>query len=94
MTKKQHEVSILGDRYTIMSDESAESVSMLTQKVDALMKDIASKTGLKDVRRIAVLAAIKLMHQVQELETSVQQKDREESQLINYINQQLSSLSS
>lgn len=94
MTQKQHEISILGDRYMIMSDESTESVNMLTQKVDALMKDIASKTGLKDVRRIAVLATIKLMHQVQELEISLQKKDREESQLINYINQQLSSLSS
>lgn len=94
MTKTNHEVFILGDRYTLMSDESAESVIALAQKVDAVMQEIASKTGLKDARRVAVLAAVKLMHQLQELEKNLQQKHHEESQLINYINQQLSSLSS
>ena len=88
-----YQVFILGNQYTLISDEGAEKVEELSNKVDLLMQEIAEKTECKDVRRIAVLAALKLMHRLQELETNLQKKDHEESQLINYINQQLSSLS-
>jgi cell division protein ZapA (FtsZ GTPase activity inhibitor) len=89
-----YKVSIFGDHYMLMSDEGASAVEALAQKVDLLMQEIATKMGTKDGRRVAVLAAVKLMHQLSELENNLQQKDREESQLIHYINQQLSSLSS
>lgn len=89
----RYQVSIFGDRYTLMSDEGADKVENLAHKVDALMNEIAQKIESKDIRQVAVLAALKIMHRLQELEVNLQQKDHEESQLIQYINQQLSSLS-
>ena len=92
-TLTKYHVSIFGDQYILMSDEGPEVVEALSHKVDLLMHEIATKTECKDAQRIAVLVALKLMHQLQELEQNLQQKDQEESQLIHYINQQLSSLS-
>ena len=89
----RYQVSIFGDRYTLMSDEGADKVENIAHKVDVLMNEIAQKIESKDIRQVAVLAALKIMHRLQELEVNLQQKDHEESQLIQYINQQLSSLS-
>lgn len=88
----KHNVLIFGDQYMLMSDEGSEMVEALAHKVDLLMQEIAHKTECKNAQRVAVLAAVKLMHQLQELESSLQQKDSQESQLIQYINQQLSTL--
>lgn len=89
---ESHKVSIFDDTYTLMSDEGSAAVALLAQRIDTLMHEISSKTACKDARRVAVLALVKTMHELQTLEAHIQQKNHEESQLMNYINQQLSAL--
>lgn len=86
-------VSIFDDTYTLMSDEGSAAVALLAQRVDTLMREISLKTASNDTRRVAVLALIKVVHQLQTLEQQLQQKHNEESELVNYINQQMSALS-
>lgn len=86
-------VSIFDDTYTLMSDEGSAAVALLAQRVDTLMREISLKTASSDTRRVAVLALIKMVHQLQTLEHQLQQKHNEESELVNYINQQMSALS-
>ena len=89
---ENYTVSIFDDTYTLVSDEGSAAVALLAQRVDTLMREISLKTTCNDVRRVAVLALIKVCHQLQTLELELQQKNHEESQLVNYINQQLSAL--
>lgn len=89
---ENHTVSIFDDTYTLKSDEGSTAVALLAQRVDTLMREISLKTTCTDARRVAVLALIKMVHQLQTLEAQLQQKNHEESQLVNYINQQLSAL--
>ena len=94
MTRKveSYKVSILDEAYTLVSDEGKESVFMVAQRVDALMREIAEKLKNSDSKRIAVLAAIKLANQLQSLENRIAKKDLEESHLVDYINRELASL--
>lgn len=89
---ENYTVSIFDDTYTLMSDEGSAAVALLAQRVDTLMREISLKTTCNDSRRVAVLALIKVVHQLQTAEMQLQQKSHEESQLVNYINQQLSAL--
>lgn len=91
---ERYTVSIFGEQCTLMSDDGPEAVARLSGRVDVLMREISAKTGVTDAKRVAVLALLKVVHQLQELESNLQQKNHEESQLVQYINQQLSALSS
>ncbi len=93
-TVERYTISVFGEQYTIMSDDGPEAVALLAVRADALMRDIAAKTAVRDVKRISILALLKVIHQLQEFESDKQKKDHEGSQLVQYINQQLSSLSS
>lgn len=91
---ERYEISLFGERFAMMSDEGAPAVASLVERTEHLMREISEKTATNDVRRIALMALLKVMQQLQELESNMQQKDHEGSQLVQYINQQLSSLSS
>ena len=90
----RHSVSILDESFVLMSDEDSGAIKFLVERVETLLQEISFKTGNDDMRRVAILALCKVMSQLQELESKLLKKDLEESQLVNYINQQLSSLAS
>ena len=58
-----YKVSIFGDQYTIKTDESNDLVVKAAALVDSTMKEIAHASNL-DVRSIAVLAALRIAHQM------------------------------
>jgi cell division protein ZapA (FtsZ GTPase activity inhibitor) len=91
-TAEKYTVSLFGDTYTLMSDEGSAAVAVLAQRVDTLMQEISLKTACTDSRRVAILALVKVCHQLHTLETQLQQRNHEESQLVNYIEQQMSAL--
>ena len=76
-------VSIFGETYSLVSDEGKEVVSVVAQKVDAAMQEIATKMKHLDTKRIAILAAIKFVHELQLLENRIAKKDLE---YVNFIN--------
>jgi len=80
-----------GDQYTIVSDEGSVAVEKLAQRVNATIAEISAKTSSADIKRCALLAAMQFAHQLQKLEYELQEKNNEESLLIEKINQQLSS---
>ena len=73
-----HIISIGGDQYTIVSDESYEAVEKVAQRVDEALCEISKKTGSQNSKRCAVLAAIKFAYQLQKLEHDLQMKNNEE----------------
>lgn len=57
---KKCKVSIFGEHYVLITDETEEHLHAAAHMVDQVMRDIASKSQLTDSKRIAVLAALQL----------------------------------
>lgn len=65
---KRIEVLLYGESYSVISDESEEIVLEVAKQVDELMRLIGRRTGLTDVKKIAVLTALKLATSQRKLE--------------------------
>lgn len=65
---KRFDIQLYGESYSIISDESEEKVDEIAKHVDDLMRSIAQRTGLSDVKKIAVLTALKLATSLDKLE--------------------------
>lgn len=74
---EQITVSIAGDAYTLVSDEGIALVEEAAQDVDALIKQLATRSRSADMRRVAVFVALKLAHELkclQQVNTADQQR--------------------
>jgi len=68
---KRIEVLLYGESYSVISDESEETVLEVAKQVDELMRLIGRRTGLSDLKKIAVLTALKLATSQRKLEEDV-----------------------
>jgi cell division protein ZapA (FtsZ GTPase activity inhibitor) len=58
-----YKISIFGDQYTIKTDESHDLIIQAAALVDSVMKEIACASKF-DTKSIAVLAALRIAHQM------------------------------
>jgi cell division protein ZapA len=76
---KKYKVTIFGESYTLVSDESEKHIVDAALQVDKLMSDIA-RAGVTDVKKVAVLVALQfsseLKHLKQDLELHTLEQDR------------------
>jgi cell division protein ZapA len=79
---KKCKVSIFGESYTLVTDESEEHVARAAQQVDALMRDITAKSQLTDSKRIAVLAALQFASKTLILQDIMQKTEEQSNKLI------------
>ncbi len=86
---KRIEVLLYGESYSVISDESEEKVLEVAKQVDELMRLIARRTGLSDVKKIAVLAALKFATSQRKLEDDTASYSRACENLINLVNKNL-----
>jgi cell division protein ZapA (FtsZ GTPase activity inhibitor) len=91
---KNYKVTIFGNEYTLVSDESFESVCGVALQVDMMMREIANKTLSKDPTHIAVLAAIKTTHALLECKGNTTDIGQRHELLIKQVDQVLSMLNS
>lgn len=89
---KSYKVTILGDQYTLASDESGEMIVQAASVVDALMKEIAQHSKISDTKKIAVLAALQLAGKLAVSESENEAIKRHKEKLIDTINQELFSI--
>jgi len=66
--KKKLKIEIFNEQYSFVSDESEQDIVKASQLVDALMREIADKSGLHDGKKIAVLAALRIANRIVNLE--------------------------
>jgi cell division protein ZapA (FtsZ GTPase activity inhibitor) len=63
---KKYKISILGESYSIVTDETEEHIVRAASLVDTYMQEIAQKLGSGDIKKLAVLAGLqsssKLLH--------------------------------
>ena len=82
MKKTRTTVEIYGKDYTIVGNESARHVRMVSSLVDEKMREIHEANKSLDTTKLAVLTAVNTMNdylelqkQYQELKSSIQQKE-------------------
>ncbi len=73
--KKRYTVHILGDEYTIISDEKENHVMTSAKQVDTLMSDILNKVPSANKQKVAVLAALRIASDLLHTQTQRQESD-------------------
>ncbi|SDI59522.1 cell division protein ZapA [Natribacillus halophilus] len=66
--KRRTTVTIYGDQYTVISDESRTHVNDVSDHVDAKMREMKRVNPYLDTRRLAVLTAINIADEYLKLE--------------------------
>ncbi len=89
---KNIKVSIFGEGYSLISDESEEHIASVARRVDTLMREIAQQSSITDPKRIAVLVALRLASDLKNQESLLEHKYQEYVQLLDRINQELTSV--
>ncbi|WP_018921675.1 cell division protein ZapA [Salsuginibacillus kocurii] len=76
--KSRTTVSIYGQNYTIVGDESKNHVHDIANRVDDKMREIKSVNPYLDTTRLAVLTAINVMDEYVKLKDDTAQKNEDE----------------
>jgi cell division protein ZapA (FtsZ GTPase activity inhibitor) len=82
---KLYKVTILGEQYTLVSDQTEEQVLSVAASVDVLMQEIMQATRGVDRKRVAVLAALRLASKVHEMQVSLQDQERNHQRLAELV---------
>jgi cell division protein ZapA (FtsZ GTPase activity inhibitor) len=91
---KNYTVTIFGQEYTLKSDESFEIIAHIASLVDVSMREIATKTQLKETAPIAVLVAFKTMHSLYACKAEISENVHHHELLLKQVDQALKMLDS
>ncbi|MBI5194679.1 MAG: cell division protein ZapA [Nitrospirae bacterium] len=69
------EVEIFGQRFIIKSDEDQAYIRKLAEYVDKKMNEVNGKLQLSTPRKVAVLAALNITHELFNMKREMQEKD-------------------
>lgn len=83
---KKYKARIFGEVYTIISDEDDGFVLEVVSKVDATMKEIASKSTMVDAKQIAVLAALKATEELLLTQQQMRQEQLQSEKIMMLLN--------
>lgn len=82
-------VTIFGESYSLVADESEEHLVLAAKLVDSYMQDIAKKMPHAEEKKYAVLAALRSASKVLLLEADKEKKICKEEDLVRIIEQEL-----
>ena len=76
-------VRLLDREYTVgVVPDERESLMAAAKLLDSRMRDVRGSNRMAAVDRVAVLAALNLAHELQQLRTEGEQRDREMARLL------------
>jgi cell division protein ZapA (FtsZ GTPase activity inhibitor) len=90
--KKSYKVQIFEEHYVLSSDESEALVLKTAEIVDLAMKEISHHFAISDVKKIAVLSALRIASKLLHNERENDDKEQRMITLKNYIDQEISLL--
>ena len=86
-------IRILDREYTVgVAPDERESLMAAAKLLDSRMRDVRGSNRIAAVDRVAVLAALNLAHELQQLRTEGEQRDREMARLIEDLQRKLDGL--
>jgi len=91
---KSCKVTIFGDEYTLLSNETEAHVIESAKLIDSCMQEIASKAKISDGKKVAVLAALRIASRVLQLEAQQEKKEHQLKSLVQELDSELKKYSS
>ncbi len=88
MDIKKYRALIFGETFALVSDESEQLVSEAVELVDSSIKEICSKNLLLDMKKAAVLSALKMAVKLKNLEKMLEEERIQSSRILNVLNRQ------
>lgn len=88
---KKYEITILGDSYTVVSDQNKEHVQLIACKVDEIIKEISQKSPHLEPRKAAVLAALRIASMLLNVEHDLKNVKSKSQALLNKLDEELAS---
>ena len=86
-------VRLLDREYTVgVVPDERESLMAAAKLLDSRMRDVRGSNRMAAVDRVAVLAALNLAHELQQLRTEGEQRDRERARLLDDLQRKLDGL--
>lgn len=86
-------VRLLDREYTVgVVPDERESLMAAAKLLDSRMRDVRGSNRMAAVDRVAVLAALNLAHELQQLRTEGEHRDREMARLIEDLQRKLDGL--
>ena len=92
--KKSYKVQIFEEHYVLSSDESEALVLEAAKMVDLAMKEISHHFAIADAKKVAVLSALRIASKLLHSERNHGTQEQRVVALKDYIDQELSLLSS
>ncbi|MBA3953973.1 cell division protein ZapA [Candidatus Dependentiae bacterium] len=89
----KYKVSIFGESYFLVSDESQEHVNAAALLVDSCMREIAEKSQITESKRIAVLVALQLASKALTSMDIVDRQQQKSDRLLALMDKELSHFS-
>ena len=90
---QRFKITIAGESYFLVSDESEEHIRTVTQYVDDQIKQIAHIGKTDDIKRVAVLLALQCASKMMVSAEQLDQYEDFNGKLIELISQEMSRLS-
>ena len=82
---KKYKAHILGDTYSIVSDEKESFILESVQSVDSVMREISEKMPAMDKQKVAVLAALKIASGKIQLEHFIEEEKKLSSKIMDVL---------
>ena len=82
---KKYKAHILGDTYSIVSDEKESFILESVQSVDSVMREISEKMPTMDKQKVAVLAALKIASGKIQLEHFIEEEKKLSSKIMDVL---------
>ncbi len=86
---KKHQIEILGQNYTIISDETDSDIEKIVYMVNSFLKEIISKSPQIDHTKAIVFVALKLANNTIKLENLISNYEEYNTKIIGRIEQEL-----
>jgi cell division protein ZapA (FtsZ GTPase activity inhibitor) len=91
--KKSYKIQIFEESYVLSSDESEALVLKAAEMVDVAMKEISHQFAITDVKKIAILSALRIANKLLHCEREYNINEQKVMALKNYVDEELSLLS-
>ncbi len=85
---RKYKARIFGELYPLVSDKDEQFVLEVIYKVDALMKDVAEKSKSTDTKKIAVLAALKAVEELLNLQQALHEEQNHSDKILTLLSEE------
>jgi cell division protein ZapA (FtsZ GTPase activity inhibitor) len=89
---KSYRVTILGDEYTIMSDESEEHLVESANYVHVLLQDALRKSPHGLPKKVAVLTSLQLASELRNAQAVTRQQEEKSAELVQSVDRLIGSI--